>query len=336
MSEPSKYVVITTINAPTPAISGFGKWAGWQVVVVGDRKTPKDWEAPGVVYLGLDDQYAEFGELARTIPENTYTRKMLGYAYAIRRGATAIFESDDDNLPYPEAMAVVNAELDSVERFGGKRLRSEIGWLNIYNKFGARDCWPRGFPLEHVRNPEVAGRTGHDVKPWSTIQFLADEDPDVDAVYRMLNGYEVSFARGKKFLLDEGTYCPINSQATLWLPEAFPLLFLPLGVPDRVTDILRGYIALSVLWKMGRTVAYASPVVFQQRNAHNLLNDFKQEIGLYLNANRWTGMLRDIDGITAQDAFTCALSKLVKDKALPAENIEIYKRFLGESQLSLD
>ena len=327
MVAPTKFVIITSINPPSEAITGFSKWDGWQVVVVGDRKSPVGWNYEGVTYLGIDEQYDQFGELGKAIPENTYTRKMLGYVYAIKRGAKAIFESDDDNLPYADALDKVESLLNSKDRTACERLRSDIGWLNIYNTFGAQNCWPRGFPLQFIKDAAANGVPGIDSKPWGVVQFLADEDPDVDAVYRMLGGNPVYFAREKQYILDESTYCPINSQATLWLPETFPLLFLPLGVPDRVTDILRGYIALACLWKTGRSVAYSSPVVYQERNAHNLFNDFQQEMLLYNNALAWSRLLLEIKGTCAGECYLSALQKLTEVDALPALNLEVYKQF---------
>ncbi|MCX6227023.1 MAG: hypothetical protein NTV01_20130 [Bacteroidia bacterium] len=333
MVSSTKFVVITSINPPTEAIGCFSKWDGWQVVVVGDRESPANWYHDNVIYFSIDEQYNDFGQLAKAIPENTYTRKMLGYVYAIRHGATAIFESDDDNLPYADAVSKIENLLYSTDRMDCKRLRSDIGWLNIYKAFGAHKCWPRGFPLEYVNLPEASSMPGTDFKPWGTVQFLADEDPDVDAIYRMLDGEPVYFAHDRKYVLDEGTYCPINSQATLWLPEMFPLLFLPLGVPDRVTDILRGYIALSCLWKLGKTIAYISPIVKQERNVHNLLNDFKQEMFLYNNANNWSRILLEIKGCNASDYYLYSLQELIKIMAIPKNNLEVYKMFIKDSGL---
>lgn len=333
MAASTKFIIITSINPPSEAISGFSKWDGWQVVVVGDRKSPVDWNYEDVIYLGIDEQYEEFGELAKSIPENTYTRKMLGYVYAMRRGATAIFESDDDNIPYSDALTRVESLLNSSDRVTCDRLRSDIGWLNIYKTFGAQDCWPRGFPLQYINDSAANGVPGIGALPWGAVQFLADEDPDVDAVYRMLGGKTVYFAREKQYILDEGTYCPINSQATLWLPETFPLLFLPLGVPDRVTDILRGYIALACLWKTGKSIAYSSPVVYQERNAHNLFNDFQQEMPLYNNSHAWSRLLMEISGANAGECYLSALQKLSEINALPATNMDIYKQFLRISGL---
>jgi len=38
-----KWIVLTTINAPTDDLKKLADIEGWKVVVVGDTKTPADW-----------------------------------------------------------------------------------------------------------------------------------------------------------------------------------------------------------------------------------------------------------------------------------------------------
>ena len=52
----SKWIVVTTINAPTPTIEKLATLKDWRVVVVGDTKTPKDWAYPGITYLSVEAQ----------------------------------------------------------------------------------------------------------------------------------------------------------------------------------------------------------------------------------------------------------------------------------------
>jgi hypothetical protein len=335
MSKKSKFIIITTINKPSESIIEFCNWSEWQVVVVGDRKTPTDWKCGNAIFLSLEKQYDDFREFAKVIPENTYVRKMLGYVYAIKHGATAIFETDDDNIPYPDTEREIIELIQASDRVTGERRRRNDHWLNAYELFGASNCWPRGFPLEFVKQLASETGVGTDNKPWAITQFLADDDPDVDAIYRMIIGRSVYFAKGRRFIFDEGTYCPINSQATLWLPEAFPLLFLPTGIADRVTDILRGYIASACLWKAGYSVSFASPIVFQKRNYHNLNNDFLQEIPLYLNAVKWCQSLLQIDNTNIIDCYRSAIRILCKNKAISENNLFIYDMFLSSAGLTI-
>ena len=38
-----KWIVLTSINAPTKDVKRLAAITGWKVVVVGDKKTPQDW-----------------------------------------------------------------------------------------------------------------------------------------------------------------------------------------------------------------------------------------------------------------------------------------------------
>lgn len=329
------YVVITTINKPTEAIKNFAQWKNWNVVIVGDRKSPPDWECEGVTYLHLEDQYSNssLGLLAKEIPENTYTRKILGYLYAIKHGATAIFESDDDNIPYSGSQKYVDDYLINPERKNIEKYSSSNGWLNIYSVFGASNCWPRGFPMQKIAKIDIQPTINNESHYSHLIQFLADEDPDVDAIYRMVNGCPSYFAKEKEIALEIGTFSPINSQATLWTPELYPLLFLPIGIFDRVTDILRGYIATAALHCMHKTVTYASPIVYQKRNVHNLLKDFEEEIPLYLNAEAWCEQFKKIEARNFIEFYHKAIIMLEKQNIFSINNSEAYELFIKTANL---
>lgn len=323
-----KFIVITTVNAPSEGIAEFCKWPGWQVVVVGDRRTPKTWEQAGAVYLDMAEQYDRFGDFAKAIPENTYLRKMMGYAYVIKHGATAILETDDDNIPYPGAVQTVDRILAETDRRAGERRSGGVRWLNAYSLFTEQKCWPRGFPLEYLEDFLSEEKAGTDDKPWAVMQFLCDKDPDVDAVYRMTNGDPVCFIRDEQFILDAGTYCPFNSQATLWTKEVFPLMFLPLGVTDRVTDILRSYMVTVCLWGANYSVAFASPIGFQVRNIHDLHNDFLQEMDLYIHADEWCRCLTDVHETNILYGYRAAMRAMSDIRAIPPKNLDVYDAFL--------
>lgn len=325
-----KFIVITSINHPTEAVIEFSKWPGWTTIVVGDRKSPQNWDCDNVVYLSIDQQLELYPAFSKYIPENTYVRKMLGYLYAIEKGAIAIFESDDDNIPFDNAFEIVNSDIDGVLSTL-PLLKSETGWANIYDYFGAPSCWPRGYPLSLLKsghNYELIGAT-NDISP-VVVQYLADEDPDVDAIYRMTIGGEVYFSKNRRCAMAPATFTPFNSQATLWTSSAFPLMFLPVGIKDRVTDILRGFIALSCLWKKNKTLAISSPIVYQIRNEHNLLSDFIAEQDLYINSDRWSNLFQSQEpSETLYDDYRNILNILVDEASIPAINIDAYDNFIN-------
>ena len=332
-----KYIVITTINDPNEAIIKYRNWKGWKLIVVGDRKTNKFWSASNVIYLDIEEQKRLYGELSEHISENTYKRKMLGYIWAIQHGAKAIFETDDDNFPYKEAQKAVESVIDNKHANEIKKIGNKNGWVNIYREFGINNCWPRGFPIDLIsdKTPNIYLKNNKN-DSLGLVQYLVDLDPDVDAIYRMTSiNSEIKFKKKDPIILNVNSFCPINSQATLWLSDYFPLMFFPLGVSDRVTDILRGYIALACLWKMNKSVSYHSPIVYQLRNNHNLLNDFKEESFLYLNARILSKILLGVKGDTPSKLYLSALNLLVENNYLSQLNTNAYLQFLNNIDVTI-
>jgi len=84
-------------------------------------------------------------------------------------------------------------------------------------------------------------------------------------------------------VLSERTYCPFNSQNTLWWPEVYPLLYLPSFVSFRMSDIWRSFVAQICLYELGKHIVFREPTMFQVRNEHCLIEDLKDELPGYLN-----------------------------------------------------
>jgi hypothetical protein len=272
-------LVVTTINRPTKAISAFAKLGALKVVIVGDQKTPEASykNEAALEFLSLAKQAESGFELYRHVPLNHYCRKNLGYLHAMRHGARVIAESDDDNLPY---------DTWPQEYYLGFQEKAETAVcprvVNVYKFFSEDLIWPRGFPLTSIRTAESSRVEQHDasIMIW---QGLADLDPDVDAIFRMvLGGQDILFKRrGSPLVLANGVYAPFNSQNTVWSSEAFMFLYLPMFVRFRFTDILRGYIAQRGIWELGGRLAFGNASVYQQRNSHDLLQDFIDEVDCY-------------------------------------------------------
>jgi hypothetical protein len=270
------WIVVTTINKPTIAIDAFSKLTekGWAVVVVGDLKTPKDWTSPGIVFLSVNEQDVMFGDLSRKIPYNHYCRKNLGYLYAITHGAQCILETDDDNIPYDNFGQDLQPSVSAFPISGSR-------WINIYKYFTSAHIWPRGLPLDEI---STIGKCAQEPRSsnYPIQQFLADEDPDVDAIYRLVLNKPVIFDKNaSNYELSAGSWTPFNSQNTVFYPEAFPLLYLPCHVSFRMTDIWRSFVAQRVLWVNGHSVVFRAATVRQVRNEHNLQKDFIDEIPGY-------------------------------------------------------
>lgn len=282
LNKPCNYIVITSIYPPTEAVKSFAERKDWQLVVAGDTKTPSDWQYPGVVYLSPDDQLQMNLPLANSLPWKTYARKMTGYAYAIQNGAQIIADTDDDNIPYGDWA-------QQIEFSNHFDMLSYSGFVNLYQYFTKEHVWPRGFPLNRILdrtmpNEQPANNLStHNVGIW---QFLADEDPDVDAIYRLTNNMPIYFQNRAPLVLSPGTYSPFNSQNTFFRCETFPLLYLPAFVNFRFTDILRGLVAQPILWAAGYMLGFGHATVIQKRNPHEYLIDFESEIPCYLHPEK--------------------------------------------------
>jgi hypothetical protein len=277
MTDEARFIVITTIFEPTAAVKAFARRDESRVVVVGDQKTPADWRSPNVDYLSPSTQLELGFSLCERLPWNHYARKMVGYLWAARQGASVIVDTDDDNIPRDDW---------AFPAFDGRFSEANgVAYYNAYRRYTDAFVWPRGFPLRLVRDlNEPAFETRSEVV--GVWQALADDDPDVDAIYRLVSSEPVSFRDEDPLVLGSGTVCPFNSQNTAFRAEAFALMYLPALVTFRFTDILRSLVAQPILWAAGMRLGFTGPTVRQERNAHDLMQDFASEIPMYLSAER--------------------------------------------------
>ena len=125
-------------------------------------------------------------------------------------------------------------------------------------------------------------------------QGLADANPDVDAVFRLLYELPVNFERKGPHALKNGAWCPFNSQNTTWFEEAFPLIFLPSYCTFRMTDIWRSLVAQRIMWECDWHLVFDDASVYQERNEHNLLKDFEQEVPGYINNEKIRCLLESL------------------------------------------
>jgi hypothetical protein len=275
-----KWIVVTTINYPSPALKKLAALKDWHLVVVGDEKTPKDWKLDNCVFLSIEDQRSLDYEIIKHLPKNHYSRKNIGYLFAISRGAEVIYETDDDN-ELIDGIVTLSAEDDLVEISApGKSA------VNVLAYFGQPSVWPRGFPLEHVADSQNYQTKTLSKQRCGVIQGLVDKDPDVDAIFRLTQHREVYFDKKAPAVLPKDVFCPFNTQNTVFSRDAFWGLLIPTTTSFRVCDIWRSYIVQRLLWDADLRLCFTSPTAIQERNQHNLLRDFEDEQDLYLKSGR--------------------------------------------------
>lgn len=276
MNDTTTFLVITSISAPNAVLKDCADQSvahGVNFVVMGDTKSPAQFDLPGCDFWDIDRQLTLPFALVENLPTRHYGRKNLGYLVAMQQGAQIILETDDDN--YPRAPF-----WEGRSRMQAAHSLTNTGWTNVYKYFTDKLIWPRGYALEHLHDPlpELTGMT--DVL-CPIQQGLADENPDVDAIYRLTLPLPLSFEQRDSVALGDGAWCAFNSQNTTWFPEAFALLYLPSHCSFRMTDIWRSYVAQRVAWTCGWSVLFHNATVWQDRNEHNLMRDFEDEVSGY-------------------------------------------------------
>jgi hypothetical protein len=327
--------VITTIQQPTAFVSSLAEHLHRNegtLVVVGDAKGPAAFDLPGVDFLSLQRQIDSPYSLARLLPTSHYARKNVGYLHAIASGALCIYETDDDNTPLP-AWSVRDKSVIAAEI-------SHKGWVNAYCFFTEERIWPRGFPLDEIATSfSIPIGAGNSVSLDAPIQQgLADNSPDVDAVWRLVMDKPFRFRQSISIHLKSGSWCPFNSQSTWWWPEAYPLMYLPSYCSFRMTDIWRSFIAQRCLWEMGYGVVFHAPEVVQERNPHNLMKDFMDEIPGYTRNKELVAILEGLSlrgGIDSSgDNMLRCYEALVKAGFFPEKELELVRVWLTDLQKS--
>ncbi|KAK1316329.1 hypothetical protein QJS10_CPA05g00845 [Acorus calamus] len=289
--------IVVSADSDSSSVAPLSRIKGWQLLTVANSETPPDWSLKGAIHLSLEQQSRLGFRVTAHLPYGSHVRKAVGYLYAVRHGARAIYDAD-------ERVEVIGADLES--RFDvdlvGERARKEPllqyshenpnrTVVNPYIHFGQRSVWPRGLPLEDV------GEFSHEefyTEIHSGRQFiqqgLSNGLPDVDSVFYFtrkskLEAFDIRFDEGAQVVaLPQGMMVPVNSFNTLFHYQAFWGLMLPVSVSSMASDILRGYWAQRLLWEIGGYVAVYPPTVHRVDRVQSY--PFAEEKDLHVNVGR--------------------------------------------------
>lgn len=284
-------IVITSISAPNPVLAEIAEKSLSQdidFILIGDVASPANFSLAGCQFFDLKAQKETPFKISRVLPEKHYCRKNIGYLLAMQRQSPIIIETDDDNMP----LDTFWAERKRIQKVP---VIANTGWINVYTYFTSEKIWPRGLPLDQV----AADMPARDQLETQAVncpiqQGLADGNPDVDAVYRLVLPLPQSFDRTTQVALSRHAWCPFNSQNTTWWPDCYPLLYLPAYCSFRMTDIWRSFVAQAIAWANDWSILFHGSTVFQERNEHNLMKDFEQEIPGYLRNAEIAETLADL------------------------------------------
>lgn len=270
----NKYIITTTINSPTLATKKFSEMDGWQLIVVGDTKTPhSEYEKINCIYLTPDYQEKKYKELSDAIGWKSIQRRNIGFVYAYHKGADVIATVDDDNIPYDDwgsdILVGKEVEVDLWE--------SENEYFDPLSVTSNNDLWHRGYPIEMVpskNNVHFLGKTKRKV----LIQAdLWDGDPDIDAICRLSKKPIIKYKTKQPYCSNQ--ISPFNSQNTFIHRDVIPY-YMVLPHVGRMDDIWGGYIAQK---KFPNSLVYNKASVYQDRNEQDLITNLENEIIGYRN-----------------------------------------------------
>jgi hypothetical protein len=278
------WAVVTTVHYPTEALKKLNSMNNVHLVVVADKKTPLDWHLEGCDFLSVEKQLALGYKIIPLLPWNHYSRKNIGYLYAIEHGAKIIYDTDDDNIIIGNSIEYLPTTTSILSPV------TQAIAINPYAYFGQDTVWPRGYPLELVMQEQPI-TLQHDMFRPLIQQGLVNNDPDVDAIFRLTRKLPIYFTDKAPICLRHGTMAPFNTQNTLFHYKAFWGLLVPVTPNFRVCDIWRGHWVQRILWDIQAHLCFMPARVVQERNVHNYLHDFIDETDLYTKAGKLVNFL---------------------------------------------
>ncbi len=203
-----KVIVTTTINPPTKAIQLFDAMKDWELVVIGDLKTPPDYRLERGTYVDPDSQTKYDQALSDAIGWNCIQRRNIGLLIAYDMGAEIVAVIDDDNIPLPgwgeDLMIGREVEVNHYETT-----------LPVFDPVGAtnhRHLWHRGYPLQLVPKRDYKAKTRRRMTADVQADFW-NGDPDIDAICRMEHAPNCKFDDAC-FPISSNKPAPFNSQNT--------------------------------------------------------------------------------------------------------------------------
>ncbi len=268
----SNFIVTTSINNVTKAIRLYDNMKNWNLIVVGDLKTPKNYKLKNGIYLSPNDQIKIDKKLSKLIPWNCIQRRNFGFILAKKLGAKIVASIDDDNIPKKDWGKNLYLKKKTV---ANKFLTKQMVFDPI-SPTNHNDLWHRGFPLQLIRGKNKIIKKRGTINPHVQADFW-DEDPDVDAVQRLITNTKTKFSK-KPFPFFSNKISPFNSQNTFISVEALKDYFM-FPYIGRMDDIWGAYYLLS----KGYKVIFGKASVIQKRNIHDYTKDFEKEILGYIN-----------------------------------------------------
>ena len=274
----SIWIVVVATKAPGEVISFLSKLVDAQVLVVGLSSSTSDWTHPNTIYLSIEMQESLGYAITKSIPKDSYNRKLIGYLYAIEHGAKYIYDTDDDVKH--EFKSLKDYFIFNESSFGltANRISSDLSIFNTFDHFGQPNMWPRGLYPEVIRDTIGNEYTVSKHKTSVVQHGLLKGKGDVDSTLRstknrLYKDVNIDFDNlAPPVELPRDMMAPFNSMNTLFHYKAFWGLYLPITVSSRYTDVIRSFWTQRLMMLFDDTVTFIGPQASLNRDFSTWFN----------------------------------------------------------------
>jgi hypothetical protein len=309
---PKNVITTTTILPPTKAIQAYDAMEDWELVVVGDRKTP-EYKLERGTYISWQEQIDRYPDLCRLIgPDSVDRGRMISFIEAHNRKADVVAVIDDDNYPYEDwGNNYIQEEID-VDYFNTDQIACDP--INRFFDY----LWHRGFPIQltkdAIRRVWPAGRKR--IVPLVQAD-LWNGDPDVDATFRIVANLNVKFPEDiHPYAFN--AFSPFDSQNTFIAGCVLKDHYANIPWTGRNSDIWASYI-FEALHPDSTIYNRASVYHAQVRSVKSLVQDLEDEIMGYKKT------LKFLEDILKDGVHRAILNNL---PAQSLQAIEMYKNYM--------
>ena len=312
----------------------------WNIVVVGNKKKNDiKWKlvnhSKKYVYLSIKDQLKLGYKTIQYLTFNNYSRKNIGYLYAIQHGAKEIYEIDEDLI----ISKIQNIDIkNNISICYG--VRNDSLMINPYSYFGENNIWPRGFRISDIGKDE--NNNFYNIKSNQLIikplifQGLINGIPDVDSFFlqtrfRKNTVIDVNFLDIYPLLYFPGQYIPLNSKNTKYLYDIFPFIILPISLEERISDIVRGFIIQRFAWGYNGSIIYHKSETYKNKSSYFISSTIPEEKDLFIKLDQMLVLINDTTKTKNNNPIELLfiiINNLIKGGILQKKDLDVYKAFL--------
>ena len=339
-----RWIVMTAINPPSVSILNLEKHLEkWKIVVIGNiKKIDSNWDifknSDNLVYLSLQAQKQLGYNILKYLKDDSYSRKNIGYLFAIQHGAKEIYEIDENLILSTDSSNFLNNIYNSYICYG---VQNEQHMINPYIHFGETKIWPRGFfykdIMEDYNKSIYYTHNSHVISKPLIYQGLINTIPDIDSLTFLTSSkskenLNITFLKNYPLIYFPGSYVPINSKNTKYLYEIFPFLMLPVTINESIADIIRGYILERFAFGYGGLIVFHNSDAIREKI---FVNDTKiiEEKKILFHLDKILDIIKSnklYSGKKPINLLFHILTELIKYDFLKVEELDAYKSFLED------